>query len=423
MKRIFLIFLLFGFTLSSFADALLIPMDEETQTNHLKAYGVAYWALQAPQRYKAEWLLNYRGGSFLIFETQATQRRAAMNGVTALPISDAQVESIYAEIDAKNMERIPLERAPKVAVYAPPTNDPWDDAVTIALTYADIPYDVIWDEDVLDGSLGKYDWLHLHHEDFSGQFGKFFRSFRTAPWYLQQVRQFEAAARQAGFSKVQQHKGAVADAIRTYIQQGGFIFAMCAATDTIDIGLAALGLDIVAKEIDGDGLTPGFQDKLNYAHCLAFQNFSLIPNPLIYEYSDIDTSPSPATAQGERYQGDTFNLFEFSAKFDPVPTMLTQNHVQKIKDFWGQTTAFRKSKLKPNIVVLADFPQFGVAKYIHGALNEGTFTLLGGHDPEDPQHLVGEEDTDLSQHPNSPGYRLILNNVLFPAAKKKPRKT
>ncbi len=425
MVRIVFIVCLSCFALTSFGGALLIPMDAGSQTDHLKAYGVAYWALDSPQRFKAEWLLNYRGGSFLIFETEAAQRRAAMSGVTAMPITDAQVEAIYAEIDANNMERIPLERAPKVAVYAPPTNDPWDDAVTLALTYAEIPYDVIFDAEVLDGALGNYDWLHLHHEDFSGQFGKFYRSFRTAPWYLQQVRQSEAAARQAGFQKVQQHKGAVAETIRSFINQGGFMFAMCAATDTFDIGLSALGIDIVEKEIDGDGVTPGFQDKLNFGRCLAFRNFRLIPSPLVYEYSDIDTSPSPshASAQGERYQGDTFTLFEFSAKFDPVPTMLTQNHAQKIKDFWGQTTAFRKSKLKPNVIVMADFPQFGVAKYIHGVVNEGTFTFLAGHDPEDAQHLVGEEDTDLSQHPNSPGYRLILNNVLFPAAKKKPRKT
>ncbi|MBI1387409.1 MAG: asparagine synthetase B [bacterium] len=402
------------------AGALLIPMDAEGQTDHLKAYGVTYWALQ--QGMKAEWLLNYRGGSFLIFDTDSALKKAAMQGVTATTVDDAAVQAIYQQIEENNMDRIPLEKAPKVAVYTPPTADPWDDAVTLALTYADIPYDKIWDEEALDGKLNNYDWLHLHHEDFTGQYGKFYRSFRNTPWYQEQVRQFEAMARKAGYSKVQDHKGAVAEAIHDYVQRGGFLFAMCAATDTLDIALAARGLDIVAPEIDGDGLTPGYQEKLNFNNTLAFTNFSLVTNPLIYEFSDIDTGPSPVTP-GERYQAQFFTLFDFSAKFDPVPTILTQDHTSKVPDFLGQTTAFRKSKLKPNVIVLADFPGTGVAKYIHGVLGDGTFTFLAGHDPEDAQHLVGEGDTDLSQHPNSPGYRLILNNVLFPAAKKKPRKT
>lgn len=404
------------------ADGLLIPMDE-TQANHLKAYGVTYWALQAPRVYKSEWLLNYRGGSFLILEGVAeVQRQAALQSVGTQAVSNGDIQTIYDEIEQNNMDRVLLERAPKVAVYAPPTNDPWDDAVTLALTYAEIPYDQLWDTEMLSGKLFEYDWLHLHHEDFTGQYGKFYHSYGNAAWYIAKVKQFQDAALAAGYPKVQQHKGAVAKTIRRYISEGGFIFAMCAATDTLDIALAADGIDIVAPQLDGDGLTPGFQSKLNFNNTLAFQNFTIDPNPDMYEFSDIDTSPSPSTP-GERYQSETFQLFDFSAKFDPVPTMLTQDHQQTITDFWGQTTAFRKSKLKANVVVLADIPGSGVARYIHGVLDEGTFTFLGGHDPEDPRHLVGEGDTDLSQHPHSAGYRLILNNVLFPAAKKKERKT
>lgn len=416
-----ILFIAFFMPVLGFADATLVPMDN-VQTNHLKAYGLTYWALQSPRVYKAEWLLNYRGGSFLIYNVENVQKQAILMGVTAQTISDAQIAQIHQEIEQENMDTVPLEKAPKVAVYTPPSRMPWDDAVTLALTYAEIPYSTVWDREVLAGRLYDYDWLHLHHEDFTGQHGKFYRNFRTAAWYQEEVRQFQQSAREAGFKSVQEHKAAVAREIATYVQRGGFLFAMCAATDTLDIALAAQGLDIVAPEIDGTGTTPGFEQKLDFSRTLAFKDFQLIPNPLIYEFSDIDTSPSPATP-GERYLGDTFQLFEFSAKFDPVPTILTQDHVRKVMDFWGQTTAFRKSKLKNNLVVLADFPGSGVAKYIHGVVGEGAFSFLGGHDPEDPQHLVGEEDTDLSQHPNSPGYRLILNNVLFPAAKKKPRKT
>lgn len=423
MKTTFLtaIALLTGFISFAQADGILIPMDNQ-QTNHLKAYGVAYWALQQPRTYKSEWLLNYRGGSFLVMETANTLKQAALKGVSAIQINDGQIEAIHKEIESENMETVPLEKAPKVAVYAPPTNNPWDDAVTLALNYAEIPFDQIWDKEVLSGRLNQYDWLHLHHEDFTGQYGKFYRSFSTAKWYQDQVRRFEAEAHAAGFAKVQQHKGAVANEIRNYVQRGGFLFAMCAASDTLDIGLAAAGLDIVEKEIDGDGVTPNFQSKLDFPRCFAFQNFTVLSDPVIYEFSDIDTGPSPVTP-GERYQADTFQIFDFSAKFDPVPSILTQDHVKRIKDFLGQTTAYRKSKIKANVITLADFPGSGVAKYIHGILGEGSFSFLGGHDPEDPQHLVGEKDTDLSQTPNSPGYRLILNNVLFPAAKKKPQKT
>ncbi|RJP26572.1 MAG: asparagine synthetase B [Candidatus Omnitrophota bacterium] len=419
-KRVIPWFVLLLLPLACMADGVLIPMDG-VQTDHLKAYGVTYWALQ--QKYKCAWLLNYRSGSFLVYDNSGkTFNQTVLHGVTAVVVSDGEIDAIHAQIAQDNMEVIPLEKAPKVAVYTTPSNNPWDDAVTLALTYANIPYDKIWDQEVLAGRLYQYDWLHLHHEDFTGQFGKFYRSFHNAQWYQEKVRLFEAAALKAGYVKVSQHKGAVAKTIRDYVENGGFLFAMCAATDTLDVALAAQGLDIVAPEIDGDGLTPGFQSQLHFSNCFAFQNFELVTNPLIYEFSNIDTSPSPATP-GARYQSANFQLFEFSAKFDPVPAMLTQNHRARIADFLGQTTAFRKSILKPNIIVLADFPGFEVAKYIHGVRGKGTFTFLGGHDPEDPQHLVGEEDTDLSQYPNSPGYRLILNNVLFPAAKKKERKT
>ncbi len=413
---------LFIVVIPAWGEGLLIPMDTGSQTDHLKAYGVTYWALQSPRVYKAEWLLNYRGGSFLIYEVQNTQRRAALKGVTAIPVSDSEIASIHTSIEEGNMDVVPLEKAPKVAVYTPPSSDPWDDAVTLALNYAEIPYEKVWDPQVLRGELMRYDWLHLHHEDFTGQFGKFYANFNNAPWYQAKVREAMVAAQEAGFKKVQRHKWAVANEIRNYVRKGGFLFAMCAATDTLDIALSAEGIDIVAPQIDGDGLTPDYQSKLNFDKTLAFRDFKLLPDPNLYEYSDIDVSHSVPT-QGATYKAKSFTLFEFSAKFDPVPTMLTQDHVSKVDDFLGQTTAFRKSKLKPFVIVLADFPESGVAKYIHGVLEDGTFTFLGGHDPEDPQHLVGEKDTDLTQYPNSPGYRLILNNVLFPAAKKKPRKT
>ena len=330
------------FSSSALGAGLLIPMDG-TQSNHLKAYGVTYWALQAPRVYKSEWLLNYRGGSFLILDNpDHVYKQATLMGVTSQIISDSDIEQIHQEIESENMEAIPLERAPKVAVYTPPTNDPWDDAVTLALTYAEIPYETIWDREMLSGKLYEYDWLHLHHEDFTGQHGKFYASFHTQPWYQEKVRKFQEAARQAGYSKIQQHKGAVALEIRNYIDQGGFLFAMCAATDTLDIALAALGVDIIAPEIDGDGITPGFEERLNFDRCLAFQQFQLITNPMVYEFSNIDTSPSPSTP-GPRYQADTFELFEFSAKFDPVPTILTQNHVKQVPDFWGRPQRSAKS--------------------------------------------------------------------------------
>ncbi len=412
---------LVGISLAPGAQSLLVPMDS-SQKNHLKAYGLTYWALQEPRRFKADWLLNYRGGSFLIHEVDQSAEKAALMGVSCQPVGPSEIAEIYQTIERENMDRILLEKAPKIAVYTPPTAEPWDDAVTLALTYAEIPYETLWDEEVLLGRLPNYDWLHLHHEDFTGQYGKFYRTYRNAPWYIEQVKTFEAAARAAGFQSVQEHKAAVAARVVEYVAQGGFLFAMCAATDTLDIARAATGLDIVAPEIDGDGLTPGFQDKLDFTKTLAFENFQLVTDPNIYEFSDIDTSNAPVTP-GSRYTAEQFTLFEFSAKFDPVPTMLTQDHVAQVHDFLGQTSAFRKEKIKPSVIILGEFPGQNVAKYIHGVYGQGTFTFLAGHDPEDREHLVGEQATDLAQYPNSPGYRLILNNILFPAAKKKERKT
>ena len=412
-------FILISFLGSKSNAAILIPMDE-AQSDHLKAYGLAYWALEHPRNYKVEWLLNYRGGSFLIKENTLSHRKANQMGVTSKLISPGDVAAIHAKIEQENMEVVLLEKAPQIAVYSPPTQDPWDDAVDLALEYAEIPYTVVWDDEVLRGDLGEYDWLHLHHEDFSGQFGKFFR-FRNAPWYKEKKRVEEETARKHGFDSVAENKRAVVLKMVQYISEGGFIFAMCNAAETFDISLAAENLDIVAGEYDGDGLTPGFQQKLNYNNCLAFKNFTLIPDALVYELSNIDTSveKSNQTEFPDLY----FTLFDFSAKMDPVPTMLVQNHTNKVKEFRGKTTAFRKDLLKDRVRVLGEFPNSGITKYIHGNYGKGTFTFYGGHDPEDYAHIIGEAQTELPLHKNSPGYRLILNNILFPAAKKKKLKT
>ncbi len=422
-SRTFTILLIFscGLCLGGTAEQLLVPMDE-SQANHLRAYGLAYWALQSPRHIQVEWLLNYRGGSFLIRNGELAQERAVRMGITSTLASPAEVDQIHSTIAQENMEVVLLEKAPKVAVYTPPDKEPWDDAVTLALTYAEIPYETLWDDEVLAGRLPEYDWLHLHHEDFTGQYGKFYRNFRTRPWYQTQVRLYNEAAQRSGFPSVAAYKAAVSARICEYIAEGGFLFAMCAATDTLDIARAADGLDIIPPEIDGTPIQPGVQDKLVFSKTLAFRDFQLVTDPMAYEFSDIDTSPSPLT-KGAYYKASQFELFEFSAKFDPVPTMLNQNHVHRINDFLGQTTSFRRSKLKPQIIVLGEFPGQNVAKYIHGVFGQGTFTFLGGHDPEDREHHVGEQPTDLAQFPNSPGYRLILNNILFPAAKRKEQKT
>ncbi|MBD3162243.1 MAG: asparagine synthetase B [Candidatus Eisenbacteria bacterium] len=399
------------------AARLLIPMDL-AQTDHLKAYGVAYHALQ--RGHDVEWLLNYRGGSFLLDDDPATRRDCALSGVAMEEHGGAEVVAIYDEIEQNNMEVVLLEKPPEVAVYVPPTNDPWDDAVTLVLEYADIPYETIWDEEVLAGGLSRYDWLHLHHEDFTGQYGKFYASYHNAPWYREQVALYEQRAAEAGYTKVWQHKQAVVQRIRDYIARGGFVFAMCSATDTFEIALAATGVDIVGRVYDHDSPEPNAQEKLDYSRTLAFERFRLEMNPLVYEYSDIDMTRE-AALRGQ--PNDFFQLFDFSAKEDPVPTMLTQCHVNLLPGFMGQTTSYRKGLLKKSTIILAETPGSGEAKYIHGNFGQGTFTFYGGHDPEDYQHLVGDPPTQLELHPSSPGYRLILNNILFPAAKKQERKT
>jgi len=396
---------------------VLIPMDT-AQADHLRAYGLVYWALE--RGVHGEWLLNYRGGSFLLPDLVALPDEALVRGVTIETVDDADVAKIQAEIADNNMETIKLETAPRVAVYVPPSAPPWDDAVQLALEYAQIPYTKLWDAEVMDGKLADYDWLHLHHEDFTGQYGKFYAAFASADWYQRQVVENQAVARRYGFAKVSDLKKSVAQAIKAYVAQGGFLFAMCSGTDTFDIALAAEKTDIVAKEYDGDGADPRASSKLDFTLTMAFQNFELEMNPLVYEYSNIDTTPK-ATMRGQF--GDTFTLFDFSAKQDPVPTMLVQDHVATIKGFLGQTTGFEKSLLKPGVTVLAETPGQDDVKYIHGPFGKGTFTFYGGHDPEDYQHAVGDPPTDLSLHKNSPGYRLILNNVLFPAAEKKEKKT
>jgi hypothetical protein len=367
-----------------------------------------------------EWLLNHRGGAFLLEDLEILRRRAVIMGVDYEEISPGDEAEIRRTIEAENMEAILLEKAPRVAIYTPPDKQPWDDAVTLALEYAEIPYDTIWDEEVLDGRLAEYDWLHLHHEDFTGQYGKFYASFHAAEWYRRQQALYERLAREAGFRKVSEHKSAVVEVIRDYIVRGGFLFAMCSATDTFDIALAARGVDIVGTVYDGDPPDPDCQSRLDYARALAFERFTLILDPMVYEFSDLDTS-NYAMARGAL--ADYFTLFEFSAKYDPIPTMLTQCHVGVVNGFLGQTTGFRKGLIKPGVTVLAEVEGANEAKYIHGKLGRGTWTFLGGHDPEDYQHAVGDPPTDLARHPSSPGYRLILNNILFPAAKKKPQKT
>lgn len=396
---------------------LLVPMDD-TQSDHLRAYGLTYWTLQ--QGFHGEWLLNYRGGSFLLPDNASISSEATVRGVRTEVVSGAQVAQIRAEIADNNMESVKLETAPRIAVYVPPTAPPWDDAVQLALEYAQIPYTKLWDAEVLQGRLSDYDWLHLHHEDFTGQYGKFYAAFAGTEWYRKQVAENEATARKLGYAKVSELKKAVARALKAYVAAGGFLFAMCSATDTFDIALAAEGIDIVGPEYDRDPADPYGQQKLDFSRCLAFQNFELEPSPLVYEYSNIDTSTKDML-RGQR--NDYFTLFDFSAKQDPVPSMLVQDHVANIAGFMGQTTAFEKKLLKPAITVLAEVPGAEEAKYIHGHFGKGTFTLYGGHDPEDYQHAVGDPPTDLSLHKNSPGYRLILNNVLFPAAEKKEKKT
>ncbi len=408
-------------SLPAHASKLFIPMDPEGQANHLKAYGVAYEALK--EGMTLDWLLNYKGGSFCMDDAATLVRLCKLRGVSYEIISEEKYLGIVTEIANPdfNGDVIKLEKAPKIAVYTPPNKEPWDDAVTMVLTYAEIPFDKVYDDEVLGDDLHKYDWLHLHHEDFTGQYGKFWASFRNTTWYQNDQRSAEAMAAKHGFKKVSQLKLAVAKKIRDFVAGGGFMFAMCSATDTYDIALAADGTDICDVPFDGDRPDPAAQSKLDYTKCFAFKDFSLYTDPIHYEYSTIDAT--------EIHQGripvntDYFSLFTFSAKFDPVPAMLCQNHTTTIKGFMGQTTAFRKEALKSSVLVMGDFKPTNEARYIHGEYGKGTWTFYGGHDPEDYQHNIGDPPTELSLHPSSPGYRLILNNVLFPAAKKKPRKT
>lgn len=418
-RPIIIFFLLLGITSTTFATQLLIPMDK-TQRNHLKAYGIAYWVLA--NDVEVNWLLNYRGGSFMVKHYQKIENELIIRGVSYEVISDAQSNQIVQEIGSpsSNMDVMKLEKAPKVAVYSPKSKQPWDDAVTLVLTYAEIPYDVIFDDEIMFNELPKYDWLHLHHEDFTGQFGKFYRNFRNAPWYIEQKNESEEYAQKHGFNKVSELKLAIVKKFREFVLGGGFLFAMCSATDTYDIALAAEDVDIVEYMYDGDPADPQAQQKLDFNNTFAFENFRISRDPMEYEYSNIDNQEFE---RGLRENNDYFTLFEFSAKWDPIPTMLTQNHEKIIHGFMGQTTAYKKQLVKPDVVIMGETSEIDEARYIHGVYGKGFWTFYGGHDPEDYKHIVGEEPTDLNLHPNSPGYRLILNNILFPAAKKKKQKT
>ncbi|MEQ8358604.1 MAG: asparagine synthetase B [Cytophagales bacterium] len=418
-KLSFLILFSLSTVISAYSSKILIPMDE-AQSNHLKAYGISYWILAQEQ--EVEWLLNYRGGSFLFQNAQLFQNELIIRGVSYEVISDAEANQIVELIASpnKNMDVMKLEVAPKIAVYSPKTAQPWDDAVTLVLTYAEIPYDVVFDDEVMKGDLSKYDWLHLHHEDFTGQYGKFYSIHRNKKWYQDQVQEFEETAAKHGFTKVSQLKLEIVKRIKAYTLGGGFLFAMCSATDTYDIALSADGVDICEHMFDGDPADPRANSKLNYEPTLAFKDFQLRMNPMEYEYSNIDNE---SRERGLNENNDFFSLFEFSAKWDPIPTMLTQNHESTVKGFMGQTTAYKKRLIKPDVIIMGENKSIDEARYIHGTIGKGFWTFYGGHDPEDYQHFVGEEPTDLNLHPNSPGYRLILNNILFPAAKKKKQKT
>ncbi|TBN04670.1 asparagine synthetase B [Hyunsoonleella flava] len=394
-------------------------MDAETQKNHLKAYGITYWTLE--KQLKVKWLLNYRGGSFLLPDTETIQQECQIRGVSFEIISNGKAESILEEIasPSQNMEAIVLEKAPKIAVYTPKGKLPWDDAVTMVLKYAEIPYETVYDEEVLNDGLLLFDWLHLHHEDFTGQYGKFYGMYRSSSWYIQEKKEAEALATKLGYAKVSDAKLDVALKIRNYVLGGGFMFAMCSATDSFDIALAAEGIDICEPMFDGDGSDPAYQNKIDFNKTFAFTNFLLERNPKVYEFSSIDTTRKRAISKTTDY----FSLMEFSAKWDPIPTMLCQNHTALVKGFMGQTTAFTRDEIKSNVLIMGENRTNGEAKYIHGIKGKGFFTFYGGHDPEDYQHRVGDAKTELDLHPTSPGYRLILNNVLFPAAKKKKQKT
>jgi hypothetical protein len=422
MKRIrlLLLFVLLG-TLSKAAGARIIITMDDTQKDHLKSYGLAFWVLEKQKR-EVEWLLNYKGGSFMTEHTAEIESECKIRGITYEVITEAEANSILATIanPEVNMDVVKLLTAPKIAVYSPKTKQPWDDAVTLVLTYAEIPYTVIFDDEVLDGKLVEYDWLHLHHEDFTGQYGKFWSSYGSAPWYQAEVKESEEMASKHGYASVRELKLSVAQKIRDFTLGGGFLFAMCSATDSYDIALAAESTDICSIVFDGTPVDPDCQSKLRFDNCFAFKDFELELNPYIYEYSDIDVNPVTRPVTEET---DLFTLFDYSAKWDVVPTILCQNHTRTIRSFMGQTTAFHKNKIKSGVLIMGENAALNEAKYIHGEMGKGTWTFYGGHDPEDYQHMVGEPPTDLNLHPNSPGYRLILNNILFPSAKKSKLKT
>lgn len=418
MKKV-LFLLLFLLTTHSYASYILIPMDADSQKNHLKAYGITYWVLA--KNTKVKWLLNYRGGSFLLQDNDEVRHECKVRGVSFEVISDDNARAILEEISSpsQNMEAVVLEKAPKIAVYTPKGKLPWDDAVTMVLSYAEIPYETVYDEQVLNDELILYDWLHLHHEDFTGQFGKFYRMYRAAAWYIEEKKEAEALATKLGYNKVSEAKRDVALKIRDYVVGGGFMFAMCSATDSFDIALSAENVDICEPMFDGDGSDANYQSKIDYNKTFAFKDYTLERSPMVYEFSSIDMTRKRKIPK----QTDYFSLMDFSAKWDPIPTMLCQNHTALVKGFMGQTTSFTRDEIKSNVLVMGENHTNGEAKYIHGIKGKGFFTFYGGHDPEDYTHKVGDPKTELDLHPTSPGYRLILNNVLFPAAKKKKQKT
>jgi hypothetical protein len=417
--KLFITAILFISSFWSYATAILIPMDD-SQKNHLKSYGIAYWIIEKGQ--EVDWLLNYKGGSFITEHNTLIEKEIIARGVSYELISNTQRNEITQQLSAAdvNMDVVKLEKAPKIAVYSPKTKQPWDDAVTMVLTYAEIPYTVIFDDEVMYNELPKFDWLHLHHEDFTGQYGKFYSSYANAPWYQEQQKSYEESAKKHGFKKVSQLKLATVKKIKEFVTGGGFLFAMCSATDTYDIALSAEGTDICEQMYDGDATNPNAQNQLDFSKTLAFRNFNLVRSPYEYEYSNIDNNK---IERGLNEGNDYFNLFQFSAKWDPIPTMLTQCHTSSIKGFMGQTTGFKKKLIKSEVVIMGENTSIGEAKYVHGTFGKGFWTFYGGHDPEDYEHFVGEDPTDLNLHANSPGYRLILNNILFPAAKKKKQKT
>ena len=419
MKNIFAFCFLVLISNSVLASFIYVPMNHDNQKNHLKAYGIVFYSLQ--NGLKAKWLLNHDGGAFLIENNKAIENECKIRGVSYEIISDAKSQLILEEIGSpsSNKEAVTLEKAPKIAVYSPKDKMPWDDAVTMVLTYAEIPFDVIYDIEILEDKLLLYEWLHLHHEDFTGQYGKFYGSFRTAPWYVQQKKEAEKLAKELGFAKVSEEKLAVSKKIRDYVIGGGFMFAMCSATDSFDIALAAEGVDIAEAMFDGDATDINYQSKIDFEKTFVFKDFVLERNPNVYEFSSIDMTNKRAIPKTSDY----FSLIEFSAKWDPIPTMLTQNHTVLVKAFMGQTTSFDRNTIKTNVLILGENTVNREARYIHGTKGKGLFTFYGGHDPEDYTHRVGDPKTELDLHPNSPGYRLILNNVLFPAAKKQKQKT